>query len=229
MISRGLGLACCLSTLAYIAAACGTPPPDSVTIPRSNTVARSAASSEGQPNSGTAAGEGVAVDISEQSGRTVVDSASGPSTNLPILHETLEPAEPAREIAVELSSPETVEASNTSSYSRVAEVAAGQFFTAHPSHPTSGSMKIVEISGQAVVELADDFRTADGSNLQLVAFRDAVVPQQIDGNDYVHIAELLAYRGASRYPVPQDMNLNEFEAIAIWCEESNTVFGYASL
>lgn len=235
MMCKGFGLACGLAVFTLVTVACGAPPPDSVTIPRSNTSARNAASSADlqsesgvQPDSDAVTGGSNDVSrlVEQADTRAAVNSAE----SLPSIEEAIEPA--ALETVVvpdRLSSSEAPEVDESPIRAGVMEVAAGQFFTADPEHPTSGGMKVFEISGQAIVELADDFSTADTSNLHLVALRGATVPDRIDSSHYVHISKLLAYRGASAYPVPLDVNLDEFGAIAIWCPECNAVLGYAPL
>ena len=226
MTSKRLGLVGCLTALAAVAIACGTPPPDSVTIPRSNTAAQNASSpSESLPDSDGLSAEGIAADDPGLEDIPAVGDLPI-SNELPELNESLDTAVPGADLSGD---PAALESAESSVSSGISEVTAAEFFTADPNHPTSGSMKVFEIAGQAIVELADDFNTASGPNLQLVAYRDAVVPEQISSNDYVPIANLATYSGASAYPVPEEVDLDEFGAIAIWCAEFNTVFGYAPL
>ncbi|MEL7085228.1 MAG: DM13 domain-containing protein [Cyanobacteria bacterium J06597_1] len=227
MTSKGFGLACCLTALASAVAGCGDLLPDSVTIPRSNTTARNSSPIvEGRSESNSFGGDdalpGARTDVSRLGERTTVPELDG-------FDGAVETAGAEVEVASELTVSQTTTVVDTVPSSGIAQVAAGQFSTADPNYPTSGGMKVFEISGQAIVELTDDFNTTHGPDLQLVALREAVLPEHIESSDYVQIAELLAYRGASAYPVPQDVDLDEFGAIAIWCAEFNTVFGYAPL
>ena len=227
MMSKGFGLACCLTALASVAAGCGDLLPDSVTIPRSNTTARNASpSGEVQSESDSMSDGDMPTDNRSDISR-LTDRATVP--NLDRFERSVETAGAEVELAGELAVSETPAVGDASTASGITQVAEGQFSSTHPNYPTSGGMKVFEISGQAIVELADDFSTTRGSDLQLVAYRDAVVPEQIDSSDYVTISELLAHSGASAYPVPQGVDLDEFGAIAIWCAEFNTVFGYAPL
>ncbi|NEQ63853.1 MAG: DM13 domain-containing protein, partial [Moorea sp. SIO4A1] len=47
--------------------------------------------------------------------------------------------------------------------------------------------------------------------------------------DYVTLARLQKFSGAQRYAIPDDLNLDEFGSVAVWCRRFNITFGYASL
>ncbi|MEM9568397.1 MAG: DM13 domain-containing protein [Cyanobacteria bacterium P01_E01_bin.34] len=232
MTSKGFGLACCLTALSSLIAGCSDLLPDSVTIPRSSTMARNSSSaSEVQPESDLLVGEDLVDGDAPIGERPGIPRFTDRSTALELggFDGAVETAGAEVEVASELAASPTATVADAALPSGIAQVAAGRFSTANPSYPTSGGMKVFEISGQAIVELADDFNTTRGPNLQLVALREAVVLEQIASSDYVQIAELLAYQGASAYPVPKTVNLDEFGSIAIWCSEFNTVYGYAPL
>ena len=232
MTLKGFGLACCLTALASVVSGCGDLLPDSVTIPRSNTTARNVSSSGEVRSESDSLSDGDRPannrsDISRLADRAAVSDSDRFERSVETAGAEVEVA--SELAASELAVSETPAVDDASIASGIAQVAEGQFSSNDPNYPTSGGVKVFEISGQAIVELAEDFSTTRGSDLQLVAYRDAVVPEQIDRSDYVTISELIAHSGASTYPVPQGVDLDEFGAIAIWCAKFNTVFGYAPL
>lgn len=51
----------------------------------------------------------------------------------------------------------------------------------------------------------------------------------IKEKDYVSIAQLQKITGNQRYALPNNVNLQEFKSVAIWCRKFNATFGYAIL
>ena len=43
------------------------------------------------------------------------------------------------------------------------------------------------------------------------------------------LAPLKGFSGAQRYEIPDNVNLDDYEAVAIWCRKFNVTFGYAKL
>ncbi|MGF1488209.1 MAG: DM13 domain-containing protein [Prochloraceae cyanobacterium] len=103
----------------------------------------------------------------------------------------------------------------------------GNFVTVDKS--TRGGVKIIEKNGRRYVELASNFRTARGPALEVILHRNRRVSKAINEGDYVSLATLRRVNGTQRYLIPNNVNLNDFESVAIWCEEFNVTFGYASI
>jgi len=51
----------------------------------------------------------------------------------------------------------------------------------------------------------------------------------LNEGEYTYIAELEAFSGAQTYPVPEDVDVSEYQSVAIWCRKFNATFGAATL
>ena len=108
-------------------------------------------------------------------------------------------------------------------------IASGNFVTVEQDHPTNGIAKIVNVNGKRYLEFDKAFTTARGPKVRVVLHRNNTVPVNLKAENYVTIAQLKKFDGAQRYEIPANLDLNDFESVAIWCEEFNVTFGYASL
>ena len=96
-------------------------------------------------------------------------------------------------------------------------------------HPTSGKAKIVSENGKRYVEFAADFKTDDGPALEVILYRGNQVPLNIGEGSYTSLARLKNVSGTQRYEIPTGLDLAQFGAVAIWCQQFNATFGYAAL
>ncbi|MBE9041571.1 DM13 domain-containing protein [Oscillatoriales cyanobacterium LEGE 11467] len=107
-------------------------------------------------------------------------------------------------------------------------LAAGAFVTVEPGHPTSGAATIIEKDGKRYLELSQGFDTGSGPDVQVILYRDGVVPLNVSEQDYVTLAPLESFNGGQRYEIPANIDLEDFDAVAIWCRQFNVTFGYAA-
>ncbi len=108
-------------------------------------------------------------------------------------------------------------------------IASGSFVTVEQDHPTNGIAKIVKVNGKRYLEFDKAFTTARGPKVRVVLHRKNTVPVNLKAENYVTIAQLKKFDGAQRYEIPANLDLNDFESVAIWCEKFNVTFGYANL
>ena len=108
-------------------------------------------------------------------------------------------------------------------------LAQGQFVTVEQNHPTEGQAVITEENGKRYLTFDDNFTTARGPKVKVVLHRNASVPVNIEENDYITIAPLESFDGTQKYLLPDNLNLDEYQSVAIWCEQFNVTFGYAAL
>lgn len=109
----------------------------------------------------------------------------------------------------------------------VAEANAGQFVSVE--HPTSGQVKVIEEDGARYLEIAEDFQSDSGPALEIILHESDTVGLQIEEGDYVSLGELKSFNGAQRYVIPEAIDLEQYQSVAVWCEEFNATFGYAPL
>jgi hypothetical protein len=88
---------------------------------------------------------------------------------------------------------------------------------------------IIEENGQRYLVFNEDFTTAEGPDVQVVLHRESEVPVQLQEENYMTIAPLASMNGTQRYVLPDELNLDEFKAVSIWCRQFNVSFGYAAL
>ena len=109
----------------------------------------------------------------------------------------------------------------------IAEASAGQFVSVE--HPTSGQVKIIEEDGARYLEIGEDFQSDRGPALEIILHESNTVGLQIEKGSYVSLGELKSFNGAQRYLIPDAIDLEQYQSVAVWCEEFNATFGYAPL
>jgi len=76
-----------------------------------------------------------------------------------------------------------------------------------------------------------DFRTSNGPDVHVVLARaeDRALNEKIvKGNlDYVELGKLKGNQGDQNYDIPAAVDLQKYNAVVIYCERFNAVFGVA--
>jgi len=96
-------------------------------------------------------------------------------------------------------------------------------------HPTKGSARVIAENGKRYLVLSSDFKTDPGPALEVIFYRGDRVPLNIGEGSYVSLGKLQKVAGTQRYLIPDNVNLGDFGAIAVWCQQFNATFGYAAL
>lgn len=108
-------------------------------------------------------------------------------------------------------------------------IAQGTFTTTEQNHPTAGTATIVKEGGKHFLVFDNNFTTANGPDVQVVLHRTRPVPVKLQEENYIAIAALKSTEGEQRYEIPENIDLDKFDAVSIWCREFNVSFGYAGL
>jgi Electron transfer DM13 len=97
--------------------------------------------------------------------------------------------------------------------------------------PTTGTAKIVTEGGHRYLELDAAFSTSSqGPDLHVLLEPTAQPPQTYSNQgSTINLGSLREYAGAQRYPIPDSINLANYQSIVIWCRMANATFGYAPL
>lgn len=101
-------------------------------------------------------------------------------------------------------------------------------------HSTSGTVKILELPDGSRVLRLENLETSDGPQLE-VWLTDAPVIDGVDGwgvfddGKYVSLGALKGNVGNQNYMIPDDVNLDDFSSVSIWCARFNVSFGAAEL
>ncbi len=102
-------------------------------------------------------------------------------------------------------------------------------------HPTQGTASVVTKNGKSYLELDSAFKTSEmGPDLVVILHRsDNVIGSTnppaypLQEGDYVILAPLQKFSGAQSYPIPDNINLQDYKSAAIWCRKFNATFGAA--
>ena len=94
---------------------------------------------------------------------------------------------------------------------------------------TTGKIKIVNENGNRYIEFDQSFVTDNGPDLKVILHRDRSVTSRIGESDYLEISPLQSFSGTQRYLIPEEVDLNQYSSVAIWCRQFNVTFGYAEL
>jgi hypothetical protein len=104
-------------------------------------------------------------------------------------------------------------------------------------HPTQGTARITKRNNKLFVSLDRSFKTStSGPDLVVILHRSKNVigstkppAYAIKKGDYVVLAPLKKFSGAQTYAIPSNINLADYQSVAIWCRKFNSTFGAASL
>lgn len=96
-------------------------------------------------------------------------------------------------------------------------------------HPTQGQVQIIEEDGAKYLEFDQNFQSDRGPDLKVILHQANAVEQQVKEGEYLSLGALQSFNGTQRYLIPEDVDLTQYQSVAIWCEEFNATFGYAPL
>jgi len=100
-------------------------------------------------------------------------------------------------------------------------------------HPTSGRATIYKNKdGKEYLRLSD-FTTSNGPDVHVVLVRseDKALEQEIVKGDLEHVelGTLKGNQGDQNYDLPAAVDLNQYQAVAIYCKRFHAIFGVARL
>ena len=94
----------------------------------------------------------------------------------------------------------------------------GDFF-----HKTSGSAKVEFSNEKTILSLGDDFTTLSGPDLYVYLATDK------DAKDYINLGMIQKFSGMQSYDIQDDVDLEKYGEVLIWCKSFGVLFGNASL
>ncbi|NJN87917.1 MAG: DM13 domain-containing protein [Leptolyngbyaceae cyanobacterium SL_7_1] len=108
-------------------------------------------------------------------------------------------------------------------------IASGEFVAGEA--PTTGTARIVTEGGHRYLELDTAFSTSNmGPDLHVLLDSTQTPPQSYDNlGGAINLGSLHDFSGAQRYPIPDAIDLANFDSVVIWCRMANATFGYAPL
>ena len=96
-------------------------------------------------------------------------------------------------------------------------------------HKASGTATIYEVDGSRILRL-EDFTVTNGPELHVLLAKNT--PTAIFdgvGEDYVDLGQLKGNVGNQNYNIPDEINLDEFQSVVIYCVPFHVVFSSAAL
>lgn len=134
------------------------------------------------------------------------------------------------ESSTETAAPQAVEP--TASPSVAAR--SGSFVAAE--HDTQGTATLSRQDGIQTLVFDAAFSTSDGPDLVVVLHRSAdplasstPPAYPLEEADYVVLAPLAATNGSQEYAIPAEVNADDYQSVAVWCQQFNATFGVATL
>lgn len=114
--------------------------------------------------------------------------------------------------------------------SKRALAATGQFIHANPSDPIhwgKGSVKVY----QDLVHLETDFEVGPGPkyHVYLVPLAEVTPSTAVEKTMFIDLGRLKAFKGSQNYPIPPGVNLKNYPAAVIWCEQFSVLISPAPL
>ena len=106
-------------------------------------------------------------------------------------------------------------------------LASGSFVKAEKA--TTGKAKIVSINGKRYLKFDKAFSTGNGPDVKVILHKNSSVPANIKEGNYITLSLIKSFNGEQKYEIPDNVNLDDYKSVGIWCEEFNATFGYATL
>ena len=98
-------------------------------------------------------------------------------------------------------------------------------------HETTGIATVLELeTGQRLLRLSP-FATSNGPDVQIcmVAADDADDSSSVREAGFVCLDTMKANVGSQNYEIPDDLDLNVYRAVSVWCRRFSVNFGTAAL
>ncbi len=94
----------------------------------------------------------------------------------------------------------------------------GQFVDADRFHTGEGSFEIVEEDGQRILKFSEEFNVTRGPDLFVWLTKGD------NTKEFVNLGRLENRKGTQSYIIPEDVNLDDFDRVIIWCRAFSVLF-----
>lgn len=101
-------------------------------------------------------------------------------------------------------------------------------------HSTSGQVAVLQLPDGSRVLRLENLDTSDGPDLRVWLSDAEVLPGRagwhvFDDGRYQALGRLKGNHGNQNYPIPANVELDDFRSVTIWCDRFNVSFGAATL
>lgn len=105
----------------------------------------------------------------------------------------------------------------------------GDFRGADDFHQGSGTATIYQLTDGSNVLRFEDFNVTNGPDLHVLLVPNADPTSRDDITGYIDLGSLKGNIGDQNYPIPDDIDIDEFGSVVIYCEPFHVLFASASL
>lgn len=114
---------------------------------------------------------------------------------------------------------------------QIATLASGAFRDADAAHRGSGMATVYESATGARVLRLSDFSVTNGPDLKvwLVTAKNPASSADVSAGGWRALGPLKGNIGDQTYPIPANLNLDDYGAVVIWCEQFSVLFAAADL
>lgn len=89
-------------------------------------------------------------------------------------------------------------------------------------HEVSGKALVIDTSQGKVLRF-EDFETVNGPDLFIYLSSD------LDSEDFIDLGRIKATKGNVNYQLPDDVDLERYNKVLVWCRAFRVLFNYAEL
>lgn len=112
---------------------------------------------------------------------------------------------------------------------QVSSLLSGQFIDADDFHRGSGKVSILKLSDGTRILRMEDFFVTNGPDLHVILAAGSKLTGKEDLGQYVDLGELKGNLGNQNYPIPDEIDLESFQSVVIYCVPFQVVFSTANL
>jgi hypothetical protein len=97
--------------------------------------------------------------------------------------------------------------------------------------PTTGTARIITENKHQFLEIDSAFQTTDQAPDLHVVLEPSAAPPMSYANpgQFINLGKLQKVSGAQRYPIPDAIQVANYQSVVIWCRMANATIGYAKL
>lgn len=96
------------------------------------------------------------------------------------------------------------------------------FFGADSFHQVNGDLVVLSSADVTYLRF-ENFESTNGPDLKVYLSND------LEAKDYVSFGDLKGNIGDQNYEIPENINLEDYKYVLIWCERFSVLFGHADL
>lgn len=111
-----------------------------------------------------------------------------------------------------------------------APAASGMFIHANPSDPIHWGRGKVSVY-ERIVFLEPDFEVGPGPKYHVYLVPKAGIRKEADVKNamFIDLGRLRSFKGSQRYPIPDGVDLKNYQSVVIWCEQFGVLISPADL